>query len=79
MPKADIATDQRNVRFIPETRADVASLTAPLFEFLPVTDQRLIAELECRRLHLSRSLWDIDRGADLLEKRGVVEKHRLSP
>jgi len=31
----------------------LASLTAPLFEFLPVTDQRLIVELECRRLHLS--------------------------
>jgi hypothetical protein len=31
----------------------LASLSAPLFEFLPVTDQQLIVELECRRLHLS--------------------------
>src|SRR5262249_24240345 len=28
-------------------------MTAPLFKFLSVTDQRLIVELECRRLHLS--------------------------
>jgi hypothetical protein len=31
----------------------VGALTTRLFEFLPVTDQRLIVELECRRLYLS--------------------------
>jgi hypothetical protein len=34
-------------------RSLVGTLAAPLFEFLPVTDQRLIVKLECRRLHLS--------------------------
>ena len=44
---------QQNSGYSITSSASLASLTAPLFEFLPVTDQRLIVELKCRRLHRS--------------------------
>jgi hypothetical protein len=44
-----------------------------------VTDQRRVIKLKCHGLHRPRRRRNIDRGTDLLEKRGVVEKYRFTP
>jgi len=44
-----------------------------------VTNQRRVIKLKCRRLHRPRRRGNVDRGANLLEKRGVVEKNRFAP